>query len=451
MTTAPHDRGMRVAVWIGSLIWILAACSGPATTSPSPVAGASPSPAATATSIPPLIKVGVLDDQTGLGATEGALMRISTQLAVDRANAVGGINGHLVMPVYMDPQGEATSAVQMATQLAQQEKVDVLAGGVFSPECQGVQSLAARLKVLYLPLNGCATDALTSKTCDRYTFRMYPTGRQTTEPSVAYQVKTLGPTWAILYPDYSQGQSALATSEAALQKNGGQYATKIAVPFGETNVMPYVTRVPTDGSINVLNVAMTGADLPRVMNAIQQLGINQKMTLVSSLGKESFGGVYPDALNGASITGTRPSDGIPGNADDQKYMTDWLETAKKVQADLLQKNEPDILVPLGGIDHLTPGNLNGYNAYLSMTALILAMRKVNYTGRSDTDKLIAALETLNLPQGPDLPDGPLIMNKDDHQGRTTYYLLKVTGQKEEVVQTFPADQLPLIGDCKITA
>jgi hypothetical protein len=41
------------------------------------------------------------------------------------------------------------------------------------------------------------------------------------------------------------------------------------------------------------------------------------------------------------------------------------------------------------------------------------------------------------------------MNKDDHQGRTTYYLLEINGQKEEVVQTFPADQLPLVGDCKI--
>ena len=84
-----------------------------------------------------------------------------------------------------------------------------------------------------------------------------------------------------------------------------------------------------------------------------------------------------------------------------------------------------------------------------MMALVLAMRKANFTGKADTDKLVAAFETLNVPQGPDFPDGQLIMNKDDHQGRTTYYLLKINGQKEEVVQTFPADQLPLIGDCKI--
>jgi len=47
------------------------------------------------------------------------------------------------------------------------------------------------------------------------------------------------------------------------------------------------------------------------------------------------------------------------------------------------------------------------------------------------------------------PSGQMIMNKDDHQGRTTYYLLKINGQKEEIAQTFAADSLPLIGDCKI--
>jgi hypothetical protein len=191
----------------------------------------------------------------------------------------------------------------------------------------------------------------------------------------------------------------------------------------------------------VLNVVETGSDLTRVMSVIQQFGINQKVAIVTALGKESFAGVYPDALNGAIITGTRPSDGIPGNADDAKYMADWLAVARQ---------NADITSPLGGIEHATPGNNNGYNAYMSMTALILAMRKANFTGKADTDKLIAAFETLTVPQGPDFPDGELIMNKDDHQGRTTYYLLKINGQKEEVLQTIPADQLPTIGDCKIS-
>src|SRR6185295_2397597 len=133
----------------------------------------------------------------------------------------------------------------------------------------------------------------------------------------------------------------------------------------------------------------------------------------------------------------------PGVKADEDYMKAWIDMAKK---------NVDLVGPLGGIDKVTPGNNNGYNAYMSMKALTLAMRKANFTGKADTDKLITAFETLNVPQGPEgFPSGAMIMNKDDHQGRTTYYLLKINGQKEEVVQTFAPDSLPLIGDCKIPA
>jgi len=493
MRSRAMQRKTRVTVCLAGVAWVLAACSTPAATpaptapaaaaaptaapaaakpaaAASPVAAASSAPAASpaaaasaspaaaaspavaaapsaapaaAAAAPPTgtpIKIGVMDDVTGVGAIEGALMRISTELAVQRANTSGGINGHPVQVTYVDPKGDANQALQLAQQLAQQDNVDVLTGGLFSPECLGVQNLVSKLQIVYVPLNGCASDVLTSKSCDKYTFRVYPAGRQTSDTSIGFQVKAFGTKWGIIYADYALGQSTLATSEAALQKNGAEYVAKIPVPLGEPNVTPYVTKIPTDGSIQVLNVVETGSDLTRVMSVIQQFGINQKVAIVTALGKESFAGVYPDALNGAIITGTRPSDGIPGNADDAKYMADWLAVAKA---------NADITSPLGGIDHVTPGNNNGYNAYMSMTALILAMRKASFTGKADTDKLIAAFETLNVPQGPDFPDGQLIMNKDDHQGRTTYYLLKINGQKEEVIQTIPADTLPTIGDCKI--
>ena len=382
-----------------------------------------------------------MDDVTGVGAIEGALMRISTDLVVKRTNDSGGINGHPLQVVYVDPKGDATQALNLATQLAQQDNVDVIAGGLFSPECLGVEGLASKLQMVYISTNGCASDVLTSKQCDKYTFRVYPVGRQTFDTTTKFQVQTYGTKWGIIYPDYALGQSNLQSLQNALTANGAELPVQIAVPLGEANVTPYVTKIPTDGSIQVLQVSETGTDLARVMSVIQQFGINQKMTIVTALGKESFAGVYPDALNGALIAGTRPSDGIPGNPDDAKYMEDWLAIAKGQDADFLG--------PLGGAEHVTPGNNNGYNAYMSMMSLVLAMRKANFTGKADTDKLISAFETLTVKQGPDLPDGDMIMNKDDHQGRTTYYMLKVNGQKEEIVQTFPADQLPTVGDCKI--
>jgi len=86
-----------------------------------------------------------------------------------------------------------------------------------------------------------------------------------------------------------------------------------------------------------------------------------------------------------------------------------------------------------------------------MMSLVYAMRGANFTGKADTDKLVDAFAHLNVPQGPDFPDGGVIMNPDDHQGRTNFYLLKVDGQSEDVVQTFPAESLPLIGSCKIAS
>src|SRR5712692_9684048 len=343
------------ALLVGSVAWVLAACSSPAATPPpaptSPPAAAAPT-TAPATSAPQAqgkptaaaakpsgspIKVGVMDDVTGVGAIEGALMRVSTDLVVQRTNASGGINGHPLEVTYVDPKGDATQAINLATQLAQQDNVDVLAGGLFSPECLGVSQLAAKLQMVYISTNGCASDVLTSKQCDKYTFRVYPVGRQTDSPRVKFEVTSLGSKWGIIYPDYALGQSTLATTKAALLANGAEMVAgaEIAVPLGEANVTPYVTKVPTDGTIQVLQVSETGSDLARVMSVIQQFWINQKVAIVTNLGKESFAGVYPDALNGAIIAGTRPSDGIPGNADDAKYMQEWLAIAKGKDADIV--------------------------------------------------------------------------------------------------------------------
>jgi branched-chain amino acid transport system substrate-binding protein len=261
----------QISVWLSALAVLLGACTAPA---PTPAAAPTqPAAAGQATTVAAPagapIKVGVLDDVTGIGAIEGALMRISVELVVQQTNSTGGINGHPLQVVYADPKGDATQALQLATQLAQQDNVDVLAGGIFSPECLGVQGLAEKLQMVYIAVNGCASDLFTAKSCNKYSFRVYPAGRQTSDPTFEYLVKTFGTKWGIIYPDYALGQSQLATSEAALQKNGAEYTAKIAVPLGETNVTPFVTKVPTDGSVQALYITMTGSDLARVMNVVQ--------------------------------------------------------------------------------------------------------------------------------------------------------------------------------------
>jgi branched-chain amino acid transport system substrate-binding protein len=380
----------------------------------------------------------VLADVTGVFAIEATEIRLNTDLAVAQINASGGINGHPIQVVYSDPRADPAEAVTQATQLVQQDHVDVLIGGVSSAECLGVQQLAPKLGVVYLSSSGCGSEDLTAKTCNRYSFRITSVGRQQYFPLAKYMVDTYGKRWGIIYPDYAFGQSQAQAYDAALANSGGTLPIKIAVPLNEQNMATYVTKIPTDGSINGLIVSQAGTDLGRILTAIQQFGINKKLPLVGSEQKELFGGVYPDLLDGAIAVTAHPSSPPSDNKFDQDYTAAFKDLASK---------NPDQARVLGGAGNAVPG-FNGYTAYITITALKEAMIASKFSGKGDTDKLIAALENLKSSKGTDFPAGDFVMNKADHQGRDTQYVVKVNGQKEDILSAVPPDQLPAIGSCQ---
>jgi ABC-type branched-subunit amino acid transport system substrate-binding protein len=381
----------------------------------------------------------VLDDNGTSSAIEGAELRTNTDLAINQVNATGGIKGHKLEAVYLDPRGDASQAVSMAQQLVQQQSVDVLVGGIFSPECLGIQNLAPRLQVVYLPSTGCLSEDFTGKQCNRYSFRVTPAGRQQVFPLSQYIVDTYGKKWALIYSDYAYGQSQAVAYTLGLQQAGGELTTKIAIPLNETNVTPYITKIPTDGSITGVINTQAGADVLRSLQAMAQFGINKKMPVVGVFGKERWQGSYPDIVNGSLAATNALSDSPSDNRFDLDYH-------KAFQAQLA-KEDPSLLSTLGPADKAVPG-ISGYQAYTVITALKLGMIASGFTGRADTDKLITALENLKAAQGADFPGGAFAMRKSDHQGTMTTYIAKVNGQREQVVATIAPDRLPAIGSCQ---
>src|SRR5437867_2295500 len=99
-------------------------------------------------------------------------MHLGTDLAVSQINTAGGINGHPLQVMYVDPQSDPTQASQMATQLIQTDKVDVLMGAVLSSECLVVQQLVAKLQVAYMPTFGCAAEEFSTQFSNRYASRV---------------------------------------------------------------------------------------------------------------------------------------------------------------------------------------------------------------------------------------------------------------------------------------
>jgi ABC-type branched-subunit amino acid transport system substrate-binding protein len=415
----------------------LTACSAPPSAAPAATTGAAPAAQASASPI----KIGYMADANGTSAPIAAGMHLGTDLALQQLNAAGGVNGHPIQVTYVDPQSDPTQASQMATQLIQTDKVDVLMGAVLSSECLVVQQLVAKLQVVYLPTFGCAAEEFSSQFCNRYSFRFEPVGRQTLSPLVDYIVKNYGKSWAMMYSDYAYGQSQLKAYTDELGKQGASITLPIPVPQNEPNLAPYVTKIPTDGSVSGVIINGLGAgDLTRVSLALGQYGIAPKIQVIGNSGRDVYGGSYPEFLKG-SVAAPQPY--ITGQPPNNPYG----DTYEKGWKDITQK-EPDWANIFGGADKALA--FEGYYQYSAMMALKTAMLNARFSGRSDTEALIAALEKVNMPLGPDAPGGAIMMNPADHQGAQTMYVYRIAGpQEEELLATIPADQVPKFNSCHV--
>jgi branched-chain amino acid transport system substrate-binding protein len=250
-------------------------------------------------------------------------------------------------------------------------------------------------------------------------------------------VSEIGPNWGLLYPDYAFGQSTLAAFGDGLRQAGGNLSAPIAVPLTETNLTPYVSKVPADGSIVGVYDSLTGAQQVTSVTGMQQFGISQHLKLVVTGGKEAFGGIYPDVLTGAIFNSFSPE------ARDQ-FMLDY-ERVFRAMAQV----DADVANIIGGADRAKPGSQMGYSAYAAMSALKQSMRAVHYAGAADRPKLIDTLANFKATQSSDFPGGDVLMDPNDHQGRMTQYISQVDGQNERVLVTIPAAQVPPIGTCKV--
>ena len=82
------------------------------------------------------LKVGVIYDYTGPFAAGGSQAAgIGTKIAIDMINEKGGVEGYKISAVYADAQSKAEVAINEATRLLDQEKVDLIMGVYSSAHC----------------------------------------------------------------------------------------------------------------------------------------------------------------------------------------------------------------------------------------------------------------------------------------------------------------------------
>jgi branched-chain amino acid transport system substrate-binding protein len=88
------------------------------------------------------IKVGVVTDQTGPLSAMGIANANTARMVVDDINAQGGVLGRPIELVLEDSATEDSVAEAKAAKLVEQDKVDVILGGIYSSTRQAIKRAA---------------------------------------------------------------------------------------------------------------------------------------------------------------------------------------------------------------------------------------------------------------------------------------------------------------------
>ena len=205
------------------------------------------------------------------------------ELAVEEINAAGGVNGKKIALVTRDDNGSPGDAVRAAEELVAREQVDVLAGGFLSNIGLALADFAKQKKFFYL-----ASEPLTDKIVwqggNKYTFRLRPSTYMQSAMLVPEAAKLKKKRWAVVYPNYEYGQSAVATFKALLKaaQPDVEFVAEQAPPLGKLDAGSVVQALADAKPDAIFNV-LFGADLSKFVREGNTRGLFQGRAVVSML------------------------------------------------------------------------------------------------------------------------------------------------------------------------
>ena len=314
------------------------------------------------------------------------------ELAVEQVNAAGGVHGKKLQLVTRDDSGNPGDAVRAAEELLAREKVDVLAGSFLSHVGLALTDFAQQKKMFFLAAEPL-TDKIVWESGNRYTFRLRPSTYMQVAMLVPEAARLQKKRWAIVYPNYEYGQSAVATFKKLLAaaQPGVEFVTEQAPPLGKIDAGSVVQALADAKPDAIFNV-LFAADLAKFVREGNTRGLFQGRGVVSLLSGEPE---YLDTLKGETPEGWIVT-GYPWYA---------IQTPEhKAFLDAYQKRFKD---------YPRAGSIVGYNAIQSIAA---GLRKTG--GSADTEMLIAAFRGLQVAT----PFGPITYRAQDHQSTMGAYV-----------------------------
>jgi branched-chain amino acid transport system substrate-binding protein len=281
----------------------------------------------------------------------------------------------------------------------------------------------------------CLDTTLTTTKCNRYSFRVHDYAPSQAVAFAPYLVGKLGKRWHIAYADYAWGQSTRDAYADQIKKAGGQVVGQTGIPLGTADMTPFLSKIT--GDFDGLFGIFFGKDGVTIGNQAFDLGLTRK---------------YKWAGDGAIAESTNlPALGnkIEGFTGINRYIP-VMDPPLNTPAH--KKFFDDAKARLKQIDSSAPDpDRYVQSNYEAMNALKIGMERSKFRGREDTDKLIAALEGLEMKEGDDFPQGDKVLRKDDHQAFLRQFIFEMKGGHPKIAQVVEKEKTFFPPACKFTS
>ncbi len=365
------------------------------------------------------IKIGFQVHRTGIGAAYGRWYERTTNAAARIINAGGGINGRPVEIIAEDDGTDPKRGAEVLEKFANQHKVDIAYGTLFSHVVIGSSPRAGELKLPYFVVS--EGHHVASGMLNRYTLQPGITDVKSQVQAMApFVAANLGKKVTMIYPDFAFGHDHRDFFSAAIEQEGGQVIAKIAIPPTETSFTRYFPQIPRD--TEVLYHVMVG---PAVLTFVKELG-----EFFGGRGPKMFG--FIDSLEAVDLA-TPGLEFLEGS-----YF--WEGMARYAQPDdpdyvTFYRNEVGIDANGASVEDPKDISTNAhmFACWETLHVIKAGMEAANYQGPKDRRLLIEAVEAMtDMPAGPAHPQGDKWFNGRTHQVFGVQYISQVNNARLDV-------------------
>jgi branched-chain amino acid transport system substrate-binding protein len=345
-----------------------------------------------------VIKIGMVNDQTGANKGSGKGMKVGVQAYFKAVNEKGGVNGKKLELISVDDQMVTDKTVDGLLKLIEEQKVFAVVGSVGSSNCVASLPIVKEYKVPFINPRTGASELRTPLI--KEVIHIRASYQQEVDKIVDTLVNKGAKRFAVFYQDDTLGYDILKSTESAVKRHGLTVVSKGSFERRTTAVAKGLASI-MEGKPDAIIVGAVYAPGAEFIKQARKEGVKAHMAACSFAGGSNLVKEV-----GASAEGLVMSQVVPELGDLSLPITKECKEA-------IEKNPDDI-------------GFNVVSMEGCMAAKSMVMALQNAGSPPTRDGFLKAYESM---KDADMGGIKLTFTPADHQGQDNVYLQIVQGGK----------------------